>query len=122
MEERGGGTVIGVGSVAGDRGRQSNYVYGAAKAGLSVFLAGLRNRLFRAGVSVVTVKPGFVDSPMTAHIEGRGLLWSTPKKVAPAIRRAIRRGKHVAYVPWFWRPIMLCIRSIPEVVFKRMRL
>lgn len=122
FEAQGRGTIAVLSSVAGDRGRQSNYVYGAAKAGLSAFLQGLRNRLFRSGVAVVTVKPGFVDTPMTAHFENKGALWATPERAGRAIRRAIDRRKSVAYVPWFWRPIMACIRSVPEVVFKRMRL
>lgn len=122
LEEQGRGTIAVISSVAGDRGRQSNYVYGAAKAGLSAFLQGLRNRLFRAGVAVVTIKPGFVDTPMTAHFEGKGLLWATPARAARGIRRAIDRRRSVAYVPWFWRPIMACIRAVPEGVFKRMRL
>lgn len=122
MESQGSGTLAVLSSVAGNRGRQSNYVYGAAKAGVTVFLDGLRNRLFRSGVSAVTIKLGFVDTPMTAHIETKGALWVAPKRAAKGIRHAIERRKHVAYVPWFWRPIMACIRLVPEFVFKRMRL
>jgi decaprenylphospho-beta-D-erythro-pentofuranosid-2-ulose 2-reductase len=119
--EQRGGTIVGISSVAGDRGRQSNYVYGASKGALSLFLQGLRNRLHARGVAVITVKPGFVDTPMTAHLE-RGLLFADPAAVARGIHRAIRRGKSVVYLPWFWWPIMLVIRCIPEFVFKRLRL
>lgn len=108
-------------SVAGDRGRQSNYVYGAAKGGLDRFLQGLRNRLFRAGVAVVTLKPGFVDTPMTAGI-AQGPLFVSARRAGRAVHRAIERRRDVAYIPWFWRPIMGLIRALPEAVFKRLRL
>lgn len=108
-------------SVAGDRGRQSNYVYGSAKGGLNVFLEGLRNRLFPHGVSVLTIKPGFVDTAMTY---GRGgmFLIASPKDVAEAIIKAVDKKKNVIYVPWFWRLIMSVIRNIPECLFKRLKL
>jgi short-subunit dehydrogenase len=123
MAEAGSGFVCGVSSVAGDRGRQSNYIYGAAKAGLSAFLQGLRNRVWRCGVRVITVKPGFVDTRMTWGLLKPGSpLMATPERVARDIVRAIDRGKDVVYTPWFWRWIMLVIRAIPETVFKRMRL
>jgi short-subunit dehydrogenase len=121
FEDQGRGTIVAITSVAGDRGRQSNYVYGASKAGLDVFLQGLRNRLFSQGVRVVTAKPGMVDTPMTAHME-KGLLFSAPETIARGIHRAMRGRKDVVYLPWFWRVIMGVIRSIPEPVFKRMRL
>lgn len=121
FEAQGRGTIVAITSVAGDRGRQSNYVYGASKAGLDVFLQGLRNRLFPLGVRVVTAKPGMVDTPMTAHME-KGLLFSAPETIARGIHRAMRGRKNVVYLPWFWRVIMGMIRSIPEPVFKRMRL
>ena len=121
MEKRKGGTIAVISSVAGDRGRQSNYVYGAAKAGLTAFASGLRNRLQKSGVSVVTIKPGFVDTPMTAHVK-KGPLFARPDTVARAIVRAIDRRKDVVYVPGFWRPIMWLIRSIPERIFKRLSL
>ncbi|OBS09991.1 oxidoreductase, short-chain dehydrogenase/reductase family [Acidihalobacter prosperus] len=114
--------VAAISSVAGDRGRQSNYVYGAAKGMLTLFLQGLRNRLVRAGVSVVTIKPGFVDTPMTAHIEKKGLLWAPPEAVAQGILRAIAKRRDVVYLPGVWRWIMLIIRHIPEAVFKRLEL
>jgi short-subunit dehydrogenase len=107
--------------VAGDRGRQSNYLYGAAKAGLSTYLEGLRNRLFPAHVKVITVKPGFVDTRMTYGRPGL-LLLASPERVGKGIFRAIVKGKAVVYVPWYWRFIMLMVQSIPEAVFKRLRL
>lgn len=119
METRGGGTVVGVGSVAGDRGRIGNYVYGSAKAGFHTYLSGLRNRLTRSGGHVVTVKPGFVDTAMTWGVPGMFLV-ATPDKVARDILRAVDRKKNVIYTPFFWRYIMLIIRSIPEFVFKKL--
>lgn len=119
MEERGSGTVVGVGSVAGDRGRVGNYVYGAAKAGFHTYLSGLRNRLTRAGGHVVTIKPGFVDTGMTWGIEGMFLV-APPEKVAKDILRAVEKKKNTIYTPFFWRYIMLIIRSIPEPIFKKM--
>ncbi|WP_298931413.1 SDR family oxidoreductase [uncultured Ramlibacter sp.] len=118
---QGSGTIAVIGSVAGDRGRQSNYVYGTAKAAVAVFLQGLRNRLHASGVRVLTIKPGFVDTPMTAAF-AKGLLWASPQDVARGIVGAVDRGRDVAYLPGFWRWIMLAVRSIPENVFKRMRL
>jgi short-subunit dehydrogenase len=115
------GCIAVITSVAGDRGRQSNYVYGAAKGGLDRFLEGLRNRLYHAGVAVVTLKPGFVDTPMTAGLK-RGPLFATARRTGRAVHRAIERRRDVAYVPWFWRPIMWLIRALPEFVFKRLRL
>lgn len=119
MEARGGGCVVGVGSVAGDRGRIGNYVYGAAKAGFATYLSGLRNRLTRGGGHVVTVKPGFVDTGMTWGIEGMFLV-ATPEKVAADILKAVDKKRNVIYTPFFWRYIMLIIRSIPEFIFKKM--
>jgi hypothetical protein len=121
LEEQGHGCLAVLGSVAGDRGRASNYVYGAAKAALEAFLQGLRNRLHRAGVAVVTIKPGFVDTPMTASLP-KNPLFADPADVGRAVERAIVERKDVVYVPWFWRPIMAAIRAIPEPLFKRLRL
>jgi decaprenylphospho-beta-D-erythro-pentofuranosid-2-ulose 2-reductase len=115
------GFICAISSVAGDRGRQSNYFYGAAKAGLTAFLQGLRNRLHRKGVTVTTVKPGFMDTQMTYGRPGMFLVGS-PAASARRIVRATLRGKHEVYVPGFWRWIMLIIRAMPETVFKRMRL
>lgn len=116
------GTIAVIGSVAGDRGRQSNYVYGAAKGMVAIFLEGLRNRLAKSGVAVVTIKPGFVDTPMTAEFEKKGPLWAQPQDVAAGIVKAIDRGADVVYLPWFWRYIMLIIRHIPEFIFKKLSL
>jgi len=116
-----GGTVAVISSVAGDRGRGSNHGYGAAKAGLTAFCSGLRARMAARRVHVVTIKPGFIDSPMTAHITKKGALWATPEAVAAGIIRAIDKKRDVVYVPGFWRLIMLIIRHIPERIFKRLK-
>ena len=121
FEEKRAGVLCVISSVAGDRGRQSNYVYGTAKAAVSAFLQGLRNRLHPAGVAVVTVKPGFVDTPMTAHLP-KGILFVGPEKIARGIVRAVDRRRDVVYLPWFWRPILFVIRHVPEAIFKRTRL
>jgi short-subunit dehydrogenase len=115
------GVIAAISSVAGDRGRQSNYVYGAAKAGLSAFLSGMRNRLAKDGVHVVTIKPGFVASPMTAHIK-QGPLFVSAARAGADIHRAITRRCDVAYVPFFWRYILAVIQAIPERVFKKLSL
>jgi decaprenylphospho-beta-D-erythro-pentofuranosid-2-ulose 2-reductase len=122
LETQRRGTLAVISSVAGDRGRQSNYVYGSAKAALSAFLGGLRQRLAKANVNVLTIKPGFVDSPMTAGIANKGALWAQPDTVAAGIVKAIDRERSIVYLPWFWRWIMLVIRHIPEPVFKKLRL
>jgi decaprenylphospho-beta-D-erythro-pentofuranosid-2-ulose 2-reductase len=119
FEQQKRGCIAVISSVAGDRGRQSNYVYGAAKGALSVFLQGLRNRLSKSGVAVVTVKPGLIDTPMTAAVK-KGLLAASAKGVGEGIYHAMKSRKEVVYLPWFWRPIMLIIRTIPEPVFKRL--
>lgn len=121
LAAQGSGTLAVISSVAGDRGRQSNYTYGAAKAAVDAFASGLRNRLARRGVHVLTIKPGFVDTPMTADFP-KGPLWARPEAVARGIVRAVDRGRNVAYLPWFWRPIMWVIRTIPEPIFKRLKL
>lgn len=121
LERLGAGTIAVVSSVAGDRGRQSNYVYGAAKGGLSIYLQGLRNRMHARGVNVLTVKPGFIDTPMTEAIE-KNFLWASPEKVAQDIQKAVARKKNVLYTPWFWRYIMWIIKLIPESLFKRLLL
>jgi decaprenylphospho-beta-D-erythro-pentofuranosid-2-ulose 2-reductase len=117
---QGSGVLAVISSVAGDRGRQSNYVYSAAKASVSAFLSGLRQKLYSRGVRVVTIKPGFVDTPMTADFP-KGRLWSKPATVARDIRRAMDRGSTTLYTPWFWRLIMLIVRSVPETLFRRLR-
>lgn len=121
FEEQKHGTIVVISSVAGDRGRQSNYVYGTAKAAVSTFLQGLRNRLYRSGVTVITIKPGFVDTPMTASFR-KGKLWASPEKISEGISRVIQRKSDVVYLPWFWKFIMVVIRLIPENFFKKMKL
>lgn len=121
FERRRAGTIAVISSVAGERGRQSNYVYGSAKAMVTAFMSGLRQRLAKAGVSVVTIKPGFVDTPMTSAFR-KGALWISPDAAAGHIVNAIDSGVAVAYVPGFWRYIMLIIRAIPDVVFRRLAL
>lgn len=119
FEEQGRGTICAISSVAGDRGRRSNYVYGSAKGGLTIFLQGLRNRLGRAGVKVVTVKPGLVDTPMTAAFEKKGALWSNAESIGRGIYLAISRGKAEVYLPPFWWLVMFIIRSVPEFIFRK---
>jgi short-subunit dehydrogenase len=121
MSRRRRGTIVAISSVAGDRGRQSNYAYGSAKAALSAFASGLGQRLAKQGVQVLTVKPGFVDTPMTKDF-AKGALWAQPADIAAGIVHAVERRRPVAYLPWFWRWIMLVIRHIPEFVFRKMRL
>ena len=121
LEAQGSGCIAALSSVAGDRGRGSNLVYGAAKAGLTAFLSGLRNRLSGAGVRVVTVKPGFVDTPMTDHLP-KNPLYASPERVARDVVRAIDTGADVVYTPWWWRFVMLAVRLIPERLFKRLSL
>jgi decaprenylphospho-beta-D-erythro-pentofuranosid-2-ulose 2-reductase len=115
------GTIAVISSVAGDRGRGSNYVYGSAKALVTAFLSGLRQRLAKAGVGVVTIKPGFVDTPMTAAF-AKGPLWARPERVAQGIVKAIDQQGGTVYLPGFWWPIMLIIRAIPERLFLRLSL
>lgn len=116
-----GATLAVISSVAGDRGRASNYLYGSAKAAVSTFLSGLGQHLRPRGVNVLTIKPGFVDTPMTAAFK-KGPLWASPTKVAAGIVRAIDRGNASTYLPGFWWLIMFIVRSIPESVFRRMRM
>lgn len=122
LAAQGHGTLAVISSVAGDRGRQSNYLYGAAKGMVTLYLQGLRNRLHPAGVQVITIKPGFVDTPMTAAFDKKGPLWASATQVAQGILHAIDRRRDVAYLPGFWRWIMLMIRLIPEPLFKRLKL
>jgi short-subunit dehydrogenase len=115
------GTIAVISSVAGDRGRGSNYVYGSAKALVTAFLSGLRQRLGKSGVNVVTIKPGFVDTPMTAAF-AKGPLWARPERIAEGIVQALDRHRGTVYLPGFWRPIMMVIRAIPESLFLRLSL
>lgn len=121
-EKRGAGTIVGISSVAGDRGRQSNYLYGSAKAGFTAYLSGLRNRLFPKGVHVVTVKPGFINSKMTTGLNLPKQLTASPDQVATRIINAVIRKRNVIYVLSIWYWIMLIIRNIPEFIFKRIKL
>jgi short-subunit dehydrogenase len=116
---RGSGTIVGVSSVAGDRGRSSNYVYGSAKAGFSAFLSGLRNRMAKRGVHVITVKPGFIRTRMTEGMKLPGPLTAEPNEVAEAIWRSVIDQKNQIYVRSIWFVIMFIIRSIPEFIFKK---
>jgi decaprenylphospho-beta-D-erythro-pentofuranosid-2-ulose 2-reductase len=121
--ERGSGTIVGISSVAGDRGRGSNYLYGAAKAGFTAFLSGLRNRLAPAGLRVITVKPGFVRTQMTAGMKLPPVLTAEAEEVGRAIFMAAEKGgRDIIYVRRIWRPVMMIIGTIPERIFKRLRL
>ena len=115
------GSIAVISSVAGERGRQSNYVYGAAKGAVTIFLQGLRNRLHNYGVQVLTIKPGFVDTPMTAAFP-KGVLWVKPETIARSILKGIEKRQDVIYAPSFWLWIMAVIRLIPEPIFKRLKL
>ncbi len=121
FEARSAGVIAVITSVAGVRGRASNFVYGSAKALVSTLLAGLRHRLHAKGVAVVDIRPGFVDTPMTASFP-KGALWASPDRVAKDIVAAVDRRASVVYTPWFWRGIMLVIRHIPESIFVRTKL
>ena len=115
------GTICVISSVAGDRGRASNYVYGSAKAMITAFTSGLRQRLYKSNVAVVTIKPGFVDTPMTAEFK-KGFLWAKPKKIAVNIVKAIDKKKTDVYLPIYWSVIMIIIKMIPASVFKLVKL
>jgi len=121
FESQKSGSIAVISSVAGDRGRQSNYVYGAAKGMVSTFLQGLRNRLNDSNVQVLDIKPGFVDTPMTAEFR-KGALWAQPEQVAQNIIKAINSSRNTLYTPWFWWGIMFIIRNIPEFIFKKLKL
>lgn len=121
FERQGSGAIGVISSPAGDRGRASNYVYGAAKAAVTNLASGLRHRLAGKGVRVVTILPGFVDTPMTAAFP-KGPIWATPERVAADIDRALAKGFGAVYTPWFWRWIMLLIRHVPERLFVKTRL
>ena len=121
FENQGSGSIAVISSVAGDRGRQSNYIYGSAKGGVSLFLQGLRNRLNSKGVSVLTIKPGFVDTPMTAGMP-KNALYSSPAVIGKGISDAIDNKKDIVYLPGFWRLVMFIIKHIPEGIFKKLKL
>ena len=116
------GTIIGISSVAGERGRQSNYIYGSAKAGFTAYLSGLRNRLFHTGVHLLSVQPGFVYTRMTENLPLPAILTAQPEQVADAVYKAAKAKKNEIYVKWFWRYIMLIIKSVPEGIFKKLKM
>jgi len=119
FESQCSGVIAVITSVAGDRGRKSNYLYGAAKGGLQRFLEGLRHRLFAAGVQVLDIRPGFVTTRMTEHLPRGGLLWAEPDKVAADIVRAIKKRRAVLYTPWFWRGVLAIVCALPRPLFHR---
>lgn len=121
FEQQQSGTIVVISSPSGDRGRQSNYIYGTAKGALTIFLQGLRNRLAKSKVHVLTIKPGFVDTPMTKDFK-KGFLWVNPDVISKGIYNAIKKKKETVYLPFFWRYIMLIIKSIPEKIFKHLKL
>jgi decaprenylphospho-beta-D-erythro-pentofuranosid-2-ulose 2-reductase len=123
LEKQNAGVLVAVSSVAGDRGRQSNYVYGSAKAGLSILVEGIAHRLAPTKARAVVAKLGFVETPMTAHIKRGGPLWAKPEAVAAAIKSAAERGnKPVVYIPGFWRFVMLAVRNVPAPIFHKTKL
>lgn len=121
LELQKSGTIAVISSPSGDRGRQSNYIYGTAKGALTIFLQGLRNRLSKSKVHVLTIKPGFVDTPMTKDFK-KGFLWVSPKVISKGIYTTIKKKREVTYLPFFWRYIMIIIKSIPEKIFKHLSL
>lgn len=116
------GTIVGISSVAGNRGRQSNYIYGSAKSAFTAYLSGLRNKLYHDHVHVMTVLPGFVYTKMTEHLKLPAILTAKPESVADAIYNGVRNKKDVIYVKWFWKWIMMIITNIPESIFKKKKL
>jgi short-subunit dehydrogenase len=122
FERQRSGALVVIGSVAGDRGRASNYIYGASKAGLGVLVQGLAHRLAKSGARAVLIKPGLVDTPMTAHLARKGALWAEPEAVGQAIVKAADKGGPIAYTPFYWRGIMAIIRGVPAPIFHRTEL
>lgn len=120
FEKQNKGQIAVITSVAGDRGRRSNFIYGSTKAAVQAYVSGLRGRLFTANVDVLDVRPGFVSTAMTAHLK-KGLLTAEPGPVARGIVKALQRRKYVVYLPWFWCGIMSIIRYLPETIFKRLK-
>lgn len=116
------GTIVGISSVAGERGRQSNYVYGSAKAAFTAYLSGLRNRLYHYNVHVLTVLPGFVYTKLTEHLKLPKPLTATPDEVGDAVYKGVKGKKNIIYVKWFWRWIMTIIKNVPEPMFKKKKL
>ena len=121
FEEQGSGTIAVITSVAGERGRKKNYVYGSAKGMISIFLQGLRNRLFAKGITVLDIKPGLVDTPMTNHMK-KTILWTQPETIAKSIVKGINKNKNIIYCPFYWRFIMIILKLIPENIFKKLNI
>ena len=119
FEKQGFGQLVAIGSVAGDRGRKTNYVYGAAKGAVEILLQGVRHRLAPRGINVLLIKPGFVDTPMTAHLP-KSPLFASAGSVGKVVVSAMENSRSTVYAPWFWKPVMLIIRSLPERVFNRL--
>ena len=122
FESRKFGIIVGISSVAGDRGRGSNYIYGSSKSGFTSYLSGLRNRLFKSGVKVITVKPGFIKTKMTKHLNLPKILTASPNDISSDIIKSIKDKKNIIYTKWFWKWIMIIIESIPEFIFKKLKL
>ena len=122
FEKNGEGVIIGISSVAGDRGRGSNYIYGSSKSAYTTYLSGIRNRLYSSGVTVITVKPGFIYTKMTSHLELPYLLTTNPDSISKDIIKSILKKREVVYSKWFWKWIMISIKLIPDFIFKKMKL
>ena len=122
FEKNKNGFIVGISSVAGDRGRKSNFIYGSAKGAFTTYLSGLRNRLFNSNVHVLTVKPGFVATKMTENLDLPKKLTAQPEEVAEDIFKSQQKGKNVLYTKWFWRWIMLIIKNVPEFIFKKLKI
>ena len=122
LEKQRVGALLVIGSVAGDRGRRSNFIYGATKGGLARLVEGIAHKLAPLGARAVVIKAGFVDTPMTAGFTKKGLLWAGPEKVAATIVAAGEKGGPIVYAPWFWRPIMLIIRHLPTIIFNKLNI
>lgn len=122
FEKREEGVIVGISSVAGDRGRGSNYIYGSSKSGFTSYLSGLRNRLNKSGVKLITVKPGFIKSKMTSHLDLPKILTSDPKEISKDIIKSIKNGGSVVYIKWYWKWIMFIIKIIPEKIFIKLSL
>lgn len=118
FEERNDGTIVAISSVAGDRARKSNYVYGTTKSAMSFFLQGLRNRFYGSNINIVTIKPGFVDTPMTKDYK-KGFLWAQPEDIAKGIQKAVEQRKSIVFLPWYWKFIMVVVRLLPEAIIHK---
>jgi decaprenylphospho-beta-D-erythro-pentofuranosid-2-ulose 2-reductase len=122
FERQGSGALVVIGSVAGDRGRASNYLYGASKAGLAVLVQGIAHRLSKSGSRAVLIKPGFVDTPMTAAVGEKGALWAKPESIGQIVVRVVDKGGPIVYAPSFWRGIMIVVRFLPDSIFRKLKL